>query len=304
VRGAINPIAETVNEVLNLLRQRYEANPGTSQKVQAEAVRLFRYLRSVGVRDWGDVASEVVLSWCWSARQTSSGDYRRPERSTVRNRQWAALAVLQAAESLGLVVDGRRLAGQRIRRSSDFVPTRPLTDQETKRVRDFADRGQLFSPRAVIVSLAFAGGTSSEIAEVRKSDLDLPHRRVWIGHRRNPLSGWGHHMIQQFLQIRPHFEENRLLAVSEKIKAARRAHAVTVRLGDVISDAGLRGTPGVSARSIRLYTANQILQTQGLEAAACFLGADSLISVVKALRYNWKEVGREQLEEFTEGRHG
>ena len=81
------------------------------------------------------------------------------------------MAVFEAAETLGLVSDGRRLAGERIPRSTDFVPVRPLTDDEATKVRGFADRGQLFSRRAVIVALAFAGGTSSEIAKVRKSHV-------------------------------------------------------------------------------------------------------------------------------------
>ena len=171
-------------------------------------------------------------------------------------------------------------------------------------MRGFADRGQLFSRRAVIVALAFAGGTSSEIAKVRKSHVDLKTGTVTVGGRQNPLCEWGQQMIRQFLQIRPLVDKNRLLAVGEHFEADRRAHAVTVRLGEVISDAGLRGTAGVSARSVRLYTAKQILDSLGLEAAAWFLGADSLTSVVKALGYDWKHVGHQQLTVFMKGRSG
>ena len=211
------------------------------------------------------------------------------------------MAVFEAAETLGLVPEGRRLAGERIPRSIDFVPVRPLTDDEAKRVRGFADRGQLFSRRAVIVALALAGGTSSEIAKVRKSHVDLKTGTVTVGGRENPLCEWGQQMIRQFLQIRPLVDKNRLLAVGEQIAADRRAHAVTVRLGEVIRDAGLRSVPGVTARSVRLYTAKQILEAVGLEAAAWFLGADSVTSVVKALGYDWKHVGQQHLKVFMEG---
>ena len=214
------------------------------------------------------------------------------------------MAVFEAAETLGLVSDGRRLAGERIPRSTDFVPVRPLTDDEATKVRGFADRGQLFSRRAVIVALAFAGATSGEIAAVHRSDVDLQAGTVRIGEREKPVCEWGQQMIRQFLQIRPLVDKNRLLAVGEQIAADRRAHAVTVRLGEVIRDAGLRGTAGVSARSVRLYTAKQILDRLGLEAAAWFLGSDSLISVVKALGYDWKQVGRQQLRVFMEGQSG
>ena len=99
----------------------------------------------------------------------------------------------------------------------------------------------------------------------------------------------------------------------------------------MISDAGLRSIPGVSARSVggrrdgwafsnsarvspdrpssssmrlRLYTAKQILDSLGLEAAAWFLGADSVTSVVKALGYDWKQVGQQHLTVFMEGQSG
>ena len=297
-------VTETVDGVLGMLKERYGSNGATMQKLAAEAGRLVRYLNTAGVRRWGDVTPEVVLAWCWAARQTPGGEHARPSASTARNRQWAAMAVFEAAETLGLVADGRRLAGERIPRSNDSLTTRPLTDDEATNVRGFADRGQLFSRRAVIVALAFAGGTSSEIAKVRKSDLDVPNRRVWIGGRQNPLCEWGQQMIRQFLQIRPLVDKNRLLAVSEQIEADRRAHAVTVRLGEVISDAGLRGTAGVSARSVRLYTAHRILEAVGLEAAAWFLGSDSLTSTIKALGYHWKKVGHQRLEMFMEGQSG
>ena len=294
-------VTETVDGVLGLLKERYRSNRATRQKLAAEAGRLVRYLDTAGIEQWGDVTSELVLGWCWAARHTPGGKHARPSVSTARNRQWAAMAVFEAAETLGLVPDGRRLAGERIPRSTDFVPVRPLTDDEAMKVRGFADRGQLFSRRAVIVALAFAGGTSSEIAKVRKSHVDLKTGTVTVGGRQNPVCEWGQQMIGTFLQIQPGISSNGLLAVGQQIEADRRAHAVTVRLGEVIADAGLRGIPGVSARSVRLYTAKQILDSLGLEAAAWFLGADSLTSVVKALGYNWKQVGHQQLTVFMEG---
>ena len=304
VNRGMRAIGGTVDEVLAQVEDRYGSNRRTMEKVSAEAGRLFRYLEAAGVNRWGHVTSELVLSWCWAARQTPGGGHARPSVSTARNRQWAAMAVFEAAETLGLVPEGRRLAGERIPRSIDFVPVRPLTHDEAKRVRGFADRGQLFSRRAVIVALALAGGTSSEIAKVRKSHVDLKTGTVTVGERENPVCDWGQQMIRQFLQIRPLVDKNRLLAVGEQIAADRRAHAVTVRLGEVIRDAGLRGVPGVTARSVRLYTAKQILETVGLEAAAWFLGADSVTSVVKALGYDWKQVGQQHLKVFMEGQSG
>ena len=199
----VGRITETIDEVLEQLKEKYGSNEATMQKLAAEARRLFRYLAAMGVRRWGHVTPEVVLSWCWVARQTRGGEHARPSVSTARNRQWTAMGVFEAAQSLGYLTAGRRLAGERIPRSSDSVSTRPLTREEASRVRGFADRGQLFSRRAVIVALAFAGATSGEIAQVRKSDVDLQAGTVRIGQRENPICEWGQRMIETFLQVRP-----------------------------------------------------------------------------------------------------
>ena len=96
-------IEPAITRVIDLVAERYRANVRTAAKLTGEAERLFRYLRTAGVRRWGDVTSEVVLSWCWAARQTAGGEHARPSVSTARNRQWAAMAVFEAAETLGLV---------------------------------------------------------------------------------------------------------------------------------------------------------------------------------------------------------
>ena len=56
--------------VIDLVAERYRANVRTAAKLTGEAERLFRYLRTAGIERWEDATSEVVLSWCWAARQT------------------------------------------------------------------------------------------------------------------------------------------------------------------------------------------------------------------------------------------
>ena len=295
MKAEVQPIAETVSQVLKLLHQRYGSNRGTLQKVERDAERLFRYLRTVGVFHWEDITSEMVVSWCWMARKTIWGEYRRPGQSTARNRQWAALAVLEAAEALGLLEDVRRLGGEPITRPSDYVSTRPLTEEEAERVREFADPGQVYSRRAVIVALALAGGTSTEIAAVRKRDIDLDRGMVRIGDRLNPLCQWGWQVLRAFLRIRTELQEHQVLAVRADLAPQRRAHAISVQLGTVIGDAGLRGRPGVSARSVRLYRAGRILRTLGLECATWFLGLNTLTTATDALGHDWRTVGKDKM---------
>ena len=78
------------------------------------------------------------------------------------------------------------------------------------------------------------------------------------------------------------------LCVNEGLPLDRATHSVTVRLRDVIRSAGLASKPLVTARSIRLATAEQVRQASGIEAAARFLGNNSLDATATALAYRWK----------------
>ena len=105
--------------------------------------------------------------------------------------------------------------------------------------------------------------------------------------RVGPLDAWGIETVLRFVRNNPPIPVDGLVCVSAATSPSRAAHAVTVRLGQVLRDAGLSGRPGVTARSIRLTTANRILRTEGIEAAARFLGAPSLDSTAEALGYRW-----------------
>ena len=96
------------------------------------------------------------------------------------------------------------------------------------------------------------------------------------------------------------------LCVGTDADPVRAAHSTTVRLGRVLSDTGLPGTPRCDRRrSIRLTTACRVrlraavagrvvwgvlglCWTDGIAAAARFLGAVSLDTTAAALRYRWQ----------------
>ncbi len=71
------------------------------------------------------------------------------------------------------------------------------------------------------------------------------------------------------------------------------SEAAAVRMGDIDLDSGTvefsgaAARPGVTARSFRLTTARRILDSDGIEAAARFLGSPSLDSTAAALGYRW-----------------
>ena len=284
------PLLGSLAAVVEAVRARFARNPRTAQKAAAETQRLFRYLAAVGVSDWPDVRPDQVLGWCWAARRDRSGRHQRTAPSTARNRQWAALAAFEEAARLGAPIDAAALIGARIERPSAAVSARPLTDAEDDRVRAYADAGLVASLRSVMLVFSYAGGTATEAAAVRMGDVDLDAGCVAFSGaaaRVGPLDAWGIETVLRFVRNNPPIPVDGLVCVSAATSPSRAAHAVTVRLGQVLRDAGLSGRPGVTARSIRLTTANRILRTEGIEAAARFLGAPSLDSTADALGYRW-----------------
>ena len=143
--------------VLEGVRLRYASNPGTADKVAADARRLLGYLQGRGVERWSDVSPEMVSHWCWVSRVDRHGQYRRTSQSTARNRQWVASTVFDVLSDLGSPVDTQALVGNRIPRLGGAPGARPLTPEEAQKVREHADAGLLGSRRSLLVVFSFAG---------------------------------------------------------------------------------------------------------------------------------------------------
>ena len=289
--------------LLDALVARYGSKPATAQKVAAEAARLLKFLITRGAVTWRDVNAALVSEWCWAARPDRSGRYRRVSAGTAKVRRWAARALFEIAEMLGADVDAAALVGDPV---GDVLPafsSRPLTESEASLVREHADAGLWFSSRSVVVALAFAGGTASEIARVTAADLDLTAGNVRFGGkaaRTNPLDDWSRDAITQHVQNRPGATDSQYqLCVGGPLTLERATHSVTVRLRQVVVDAGLSREPEITARSIRLTTALRVAQQQGIFAAAAFLGNTSLDRTAAALRWH-----PDQASHSAEGRGG
>lgn len=276
--------------VLEALRSRYP-NERTLKKVLDEAARLFWHLVESGAVVWSDVTAGMVANWYWAERADRWGQLRPPAVSTIRNRQWVAWVVFKVAAELGAPVDAAALVGERVKRGGG-VPALPLTEVEAWLVRNYADGGFVGSRLAVLVALAFSGGTASEIALVRMAHVDLGARTVEFkgsAARINPLDDWAVEVIGRFVGLEPIVDQDALLCVTGRTDEFQAAHSVTVRLGEVLHHAGLGGREGVTPRSIRLNTAKQILDSEGIEAAARFLGAASLDTAADALGHQWRD---------------
>ena len=162
----------------------------TVQKLQAEAARLFAYWDAVGIKTLNDLVAEVTVEWCWKPRYSKKSKLGEVSQATARNRQWAALEVLNMLVRLGADIDPRELIGERVVRPSIYVSARPLTDEEDRIVRRRAESKLARSRIGMLVGLSYCGGTAKEIAALRVCDIDLDTRTVSFGGRSarvNPL---------------------------------------------------------------------------------------------------------------------
>ena len=145
----------------------------------------------------------------------------------------------------------------------------------------------------MLAAAAFGGGTATEIAALRLRDIDLAAGTIRFSGdaaRTNPLDGWSTATFQRWLRNQPQTPDpDSPLCITSAMDLFSGARSVSVRLGDILRDAGLMGRPGVTARSIRLTTARAILDNAGIEAAARFLGAVSLDTTAAALGHRWRD---------------
>ena len=193
---------------------------------------------------------------------------------------------------LGAPVNPSALVSPRIERPAAQDSARPLSDEEFELARDHSDSELVTSRRPLLFAMASAGGTATELAALRRRDIDFAAGTVTFtgaAARTNALDEWSIATARRWLLNQPQAPAlDAAVCVTEGLDTARGARSVSVRLGDVLRDAGLSGRPGVTARSIRLTTARRVLDVDGIEDAARFLGAVSLDTVAAALRNDWR----------------
>jgi len=280
------PIRDTRALGLNAIRLRYAGSLLTEAKYVKETSRLFRYLEANGLEYFDEVTPEHIENFVWSA-SGRRGPLRDVTSTTASNRQSIVRSLLRELETLGIIPE-QDLVGPSIKRSIG-EQSRLLTDDEIRRIRNQSAGGFLLTVAPFLTMLSEAGGTATEIAEVRGEDLDADRGLVNFGGRRSrvgPLTDWGKETLQIVLAHQSIASGNRVCC-GDHLGPDRAAHTVTVGLHRILRDAGFGRDPRVSAKSIRLTMARRVLDDAGLEAAARFLGADSLDAVSRSLFYEW-----------------
>ena len=251
---------------------------------------LFVHFEQRDVRQLRGVTGDLTLEWCWSPVRGPDGSSRQPSVNIARYRQWVARAAFKVLAELGAQVDPNTAAGDRIKRGAPDVSARPLTDLELDRVCTHVDAGTAVSRRPLLVALSLAGGSAAEVAAVRARDIDLDVGTVaFLGERARvcALDDWSVRVIDRYLRANPTTPDERLCTRWDT-PPARAAHSVSIRLWKVLKEVDFSSRCGVSARSIRLAAARQVFESDGIVAAAQFLGSPTLDNTAEALGYDWR----------------
>ena len=281
------PLEKARSLGLNALQLQYSETPGTEAKYVKEASRFFKQLQASGVEFFDEIEPDHADAFFWSA-STFHGRLSDVSATTASNRRSILQSLLRELDHLGITpaVD---LVGPSIQRGH-AEPARLLTDREVQRIRNECTGGFLFTFAPWFVALSEAGATAAEIAEVRGNDVDLDQGVVQFSGRNaryGPLSDWGVDTLRRVVAQQP-FVDDKRVCCGDDLGPERAAHSVTAGMHRILRDAGFARDRHVSARSIRHTFARRILEQSGIEAAALFLGSDSLDATARALMHEWR----------------
>jgi len=281
------PLATVRTLGLNALQLQYSGAPGTAAKYVKEASRFFKQLEASGVEFFDEIEPDHADAFFWSA-STFRGRLSDVSATTASNRQSILRSLLRELEHLG-ITPAADLLGPSIQRGH-AEPARLLTDRELQRIRNECTGGFLFTYAPWFEALSEAGATAVEIAEVRGADVDLDQGVVRFSGRNaryGPLSDWGVNTLRLVVAQQPLVDDKRVCC-SDDLGPERAAHSIAAGMHRILRDARFARDRQVSARSIRHTFARKVLEESGIEAAALFLGSDSLDATARALVHEWR----------------
>jgi integrase len=281
------PLATVRTLGLNALQLQYSGAPGTAAKYVKEASRFFKQLQASGVEFFDEIETDHADAFFWSA-SSFRGRLSDVSATTASNRQSILRSLLRELDHLG-ITPAADLLGPSIQRNHS-EPARILTDSEVQRIRNECTGGFLFTFAPWFVATSEAGATAAEIAEIRGQDVNLDRGVIRFGGRNErygPLSDWGIATLRLVVVQQPLVDDKRVCC-GDDLGPVRAAHSVTAGVHRILHDAGFARDRQVSARSIRHTFARKVLEESGIEAAALFLGSDSLDATARSLVHEWR----------------
>jgi len=218
---------------------------------------------------------------------TRSGS--EPSLATMHLRRSALRIFFREAKALGvLAIDPTSYIALPPRSYRDL---RPLSDEEVRRCRSFAE-GILGEPRhAIAWALAEATARLPELGAVKPQDVDLRGGRVWIAGSSNTqprwstLTNWGIGQLERHVLAKPKppLDHSLLLPGKGSRSSVHEFVASTLRR------AGFAQTPGVRPNSIPAWRgAKELAAGASIDEVALLLGMRSLDRAATFIGFDWR----------------
>ncbi len=278
-------IADARELVNAALAQDSTLMPETRKVRGTEIERFWRHVGHHGVRLIAEATPEITEEFIQGAARSGTS-WAVPAGSTQKNRRAAVRYAFEVLRGVGFLVGDPTLdldvAGAVARRA------KPLTDTIIDRLQAAAPHELIASRRAVVVALAEAGATNTEITRVTAADLDLAAGTVSlpggtrIDPRTNKLTKWGQQVLGDITGDCADLSMA-LLPISAKSAAS----TVSNTLGDLSKAAAIR--PRVTVEGIRAWRARRLFEhSKSIEDVARFLGTRSLDIAAGVVGYHWR----------------
>lgn len=270
----------------SVIESSYPAQTGTAGKLHGLLTHFEKDLQAHGLEFVDELTADHVLEHMWSARKTKRG-YAQVSARTAGNRQWAYRFFMSVMATEGFI-ENSDLSGVTVSRGEAESP-RPLSLLEIDSLLAVVDSTLISTGEDLLVAFSLLGANATEAGLVRACDVDLGNQLVSFrsqATRTATLTKWACERIALFLSENSREGQQRL-AVSDFVSVENVARTVNTRLMNVMRMTGFRSGSGVTAKSIRLGAAKVVLEAQGIEAAALFLGNNSLDATAHMLRYDW-----------------
>ena len=278
------PTLDELFEVIpSVVMMRYSSESGTAEKCIKIIRQLFGVLRHNGVEHITEVTTDLLDDFYWMA--TRKKGFQEPSSTTAASRQWGVRALFLILTDMG-VWDGTDISGPTISREQGRS-TRPMTESEINQIQVMTHNLLVPTGEELLLALALCGASAQEIAVVCTQDIDIDARLIQLwgpSERLNPIDGWSLAVLDEAV-IR--IADSTPMVVRPDLPLQRAAHTLTVRLNKLVNQAGFSSETELTGVSIRLGAARKVFETDGLEAAAKFLGNQSLDATARALRYDW-----------------
>lgn len=270
----------------------------STQRLAELMTRFVSYVeKGHGIRSLTDIAEEHVEGFVCAS--TLGVRRRRPSVATMHLRRSALRLFFRTARDLRLHNGDPTMDLRLPPRSS--LPVRALTDEEIVLGRSSSLHSMTATNRSAAWALAEATARTSEIPQIRISDLDLEKKRVWLHGSNKAEPRWGHPTLwglEQLARRRDVLEkmtdrDSRLVYRGEGNPHSAQASSC-LAIADSLQRAGLSNEPDVRPGSVVAWAGIKVFESSGcIGEVARALGMRTLDGAARMIDWQWSKTGSE-----------